>query len=111
VFVIATTTSPEPSGNGLTYWFVLAVSWGDGNTDYYPRFELQGGDDPFLVMIPGDAVTAGTTRAGRVYAFDAQQTAAAKDRVERQKTRNGEDFFPEETGNPVSAAVRLPFGG
>ncbi|MEV4279632.1 hypothetical protein [Actinoplanes xinjiangensis] len=109
--VEVTPTSTGAARNGLTYWFVLEVSWNAENTDYYPRFELHGGDDPFLVTIPADAVTVGIARAGRVYAFDAQQTAAAKDRVERQKTRNGEDFFPEETGSPVSTAVRLPFGG
>ncbi|WP_433788797.1 hypothetical protein [Actinoplanes sp. CA-252034] len=93
---------------GLTYWFVLAVSWGDGNTDYYPRAELHGGDDPFLVTIPKDADDK-ATRAGRVYAFDARETEDARTRLERQKTRTGEDYFPEETGDPVSTAVPLPF--
>ncbi|WP_328470830.1 hypothetical protein OHA21_05555 [Actinoplanes sp. NBC_00393] len=107
--VEVTPTSTGAARKGLTYWFVVAVSWGDGNTDYYPRFELHGDDDPFLVTIPEDA-SADATRTGRVYAFNAQQTADAKIRVERQKTRDGEDFFPEDTGDPVSTAVPLPFG-
>jgi hypothetical protein len=45
-----------------------------------------------------------------VYALTSTQDAAAKDRLARQTTGVGDDFFAGPPGKSASRAVGLPFG-
>jgi hypothetical protein len=107
--VKVTTTAtgrPEP---GQTYWFMLEINWGDGNTDYYPRRRLDDQAKTFNISIPTDARTD-VVRTGRVYALDAAQSSDAEARLARQtSTASEDDFFAEPTGRVVSNGERLPF--
>jgi hypothetical protein len=107
--VKVTTTPTGRPESGETYWLILEVNWGDGNTDYYPRRRLGDQAEKFDVSIPADARTD-VVRTGRVYALDAAQSADAEVRLGRQSsTTNEDDFFTEPTGKAVSDGERLVF--
>jgi hypothetical protein len=107
--VKVTTTATGRPESGETYWFMLEINWGDGNTDYYPRRRLDDQAETFNISIPTDARTD-VVRTGRVYALDAAQSADAEARLARQtSTASEDDFFAESTGRAVSNGERLPF--
>lgn len=97
--------SPVP---GLTYWFVVEVNYGDGNTDYYPRRKMTGKSATFDLTVP-DIADLKYVRTGRVYAMSMDQNAQAEDLYTRQGANGKNDFFAEPTGQSASNGVTLPF--
>ncbi|GAA0568365.1 hypothetical protein GCM10010172_60750 [Paractinoplanes ferrugineus] len=96
---------PEP---GLTYWFVLEVDYGNGNSEFYPRQTITACPSPFQVGIPAEADPK-YVRRGRVYGLDSTLNAQAEVLVQRQTTTRVDDFFKDAPGKPVSNEVSLPF--
>ncbi|RQX16691.1 hypothetical protein DDE19_14025 [Micromonospora ureilytica] len=104
---VTATASGEPEP-GLTYWFILEVNWGDGNSDYYPRRKMTGRSTSFDLTIPANAETT-YLRNGRIYGLDSAQNSQAEDLLKRQGASGVNDFFDEATGQPVSDTVKLPY--
>lgn len=108
VVEVTANASGQPE-DGLTYWFILEITWDDGNVDYYPRRKLTANSAAFDLTLPADAETR-FTRQGRVYAMDARESKEAQIRLDRQSGSKEDDFFGEATGKTVSNVVTLPFG-